>query len=115
MAELKSDRSAATADEGKQAEPTAENHLGLGVVDVPSDMQRKLRIKAGRRCAWPRARPRRPVLQEGDIVLAVNDTDVTDAAQFNKLVSRLDRKRAAGLLVRAASQTQWVAVQPASK
>lgn len=115
VAELKSDRSAATADEGKQAEPTAENHLGLGVVDVPSDMQRKLRIKGGAQVRVAEGAAAQAGLQEGDIVLAVNDTDVTDAAQFNKLVSRLDKKKAAGLLVRRGDQTQWVAVQPASK
>lgn len=115
VAELKSDRSAATADEGKQAEPTAENHLGLGVVDVPSDTQRKLRIKGGAQVRVAEGAAAQAGLQEGDIVLAVNDTDVTDAAQFNKLVSRLDKKKAAGLLVRRGDQTQWVAVQPASK
>ena len=53
-------------------------------------------------------------LQEGDIVLALNDTDVTGAKQFGELVAKLDKARAVGLLVRRGEQTQWVAV-PASK
>ena len=53
-------------------------------------------------------------LQEGDIVLALNDTDVTGAKQFAELVGKLDKGRAVGLLVRRGEQTQWVAV-PASK
>jgi len=101
---------------GKPAAPAPEatNALGLGVVDVPADVQKKLRIKGGVQVKIAEGAAAKAGLQEGDIVLALNDTDVTGAKQFGELVSKLDKGRAAGLLVRRGDQTQWVAV-PASK
>lgn len=100
----------------KAATPAPEitNALGLGVVDVPADVQKKLRIKGGVQVKVAEGAAAKAGLQEGDIVLALNDTDVTGAKQFAELVGKLDKGRAAGLLVRRGEQTQWVAV-PASK
>ncbi|WMD18020.1 DegQ family serine endoprotease [Achromobacter seleniivolatilans] len=105
-----------TAAAGKKAAPVPEvtNALGLGVVDVPADTQKKLRIKGGVQVKVAEGAAAKAGLQEGDIVLALNDTDVTGSKQFAELVGKLDKGRSAGLLVRRGEQTQWVAV-PASK
>ena len=100
--------------EGRGASPDVTNALGLGVVDVPAEVQRKLRIKGGVQVKIAEGTAAKAGLQEGDIVLALNDTDVTGAKQFGELVAKLDKGRAVGLLVRRGEQTQWVAV-PASK
>ncbi|MFA4912909.1 MAG: PDZ domain-containing protein, partial [Burkholderiaceae bacterium] len=50
-------------------------------------------------------------IAEGDIILAVNQTDVTGVAQFNKLAAGLEKGRSAGVLVRRGDVTLWVAVQ----
>jgi len=49
---------------------------------------------------------------EGDIILAVNNTDIANAAQFAKVVAGLDKARAAALLVMRGEQSQWVTVTP---
>ena len=89
------------------------NALGLGVVDVPAEVQRKLRIKGGVQVKIAEGTAAKAGLQEGDIVLALNDTDVTGAKQFGELVAKLDKARGgpAGPSRRADA---WVAV-PASK
>lgn len=101
---------------GKKAapEPEVTNALGLSVIDVPADVQKKLRIKGGVQVKVADGAAGKAGLQEGDIVLALNDTDVTGAKQFGELVAKLDKSRATGLLVRRGDQTQWVAV-PAGK
>lgn len=105
-----------TAAAGKKAapEPEVTNALGLSVIDVPADIQKKLRIKGGVQVKVADGAAAKAGLQEGDIVLALNDTDVTGAKQFGELVGKLDKSRATGLLVRRGDQTQWVAV-PAGK
>ncbi|SIT26213.1 DegQ family serine endoprotease [Achromobacter sp. MFA1 R4] len=105
-----------TAAAGKKAapEPEVTNALGLSVVDVPADVQKKLRIKGGVQVKVAEGAAAKAGLQDGDIVLALNDTDVTGAKQFGELVAKLDKGRATGLLVRRGDQTQWVAV-PAAK
>ena len=105
---------AAAAGKKPAPEPEVTNALGLGVIDVPADTQKKLRIKGGVQVKVADGAAAKAGLQEGDIVLALNDTDVTGAKQFGELVAKLDKSRATGLLVRRGDQTQWVAV-PASK
>lgn len=99
---------------GATSGPEVTNALGLGVVDVPAEVQKKLRIKGGVQVKAVAGAASKAGLREGDIVLALNDTDVTSAKQFAELVGKLDKGRAVGLLVRRGEQTQWVAV-PASK
>jgi len=104
---------AAASSDKAPAEPEhAGNALGLRVVDVPADVQRKLGIKGGVQVRAADGVAGAAGLQPGDIVLAVNNTDVTGAEQFNKLVDKLPKGKAAGLLVRRGDQTQWVAVEP---
>ncbi|WP_260986373.1 DegQ family serine endoprotease [Bordetella genomosp. 13] len=112
VGEIPSEKTAAKgAAETPPKAPSADNVLGVGVADVPADMQRKLRIKGGVLVKVAKAPAATAGLQENDVILAVNDSDVTDAAQFGKLVAKLDKGKAVGLLVRRGDQTQWVAVQ----
>ncbi|MFJ3463972.1 DegQ family serine endoprotease [Achromobacter spanius] len=113
VGEIPTEKAAAAAKK-PAPEPEVTNALGLGVIDVPADTQKKLRIKGGVQVKVADGAAAKAGLQEGDIVLALNDTDVTGAKQFGELVAKLDKSRATGLLVRRGDQTQWVAV-PASK
>jgi len=98
-------------DDAPPKQPSADNVLGLGVADVPAELRSKLRIKGGVLVKVAKGVSAQAGLQEDDVILAVNDSDVTGAEQFAKLVSRLDKRKAVGLLVRRGDQTQWVAVQ----
>lgn len=112
VGELKSE--ASNSDAGRQSEPehSDSNSLGLGVSDVPSDVQRRLGIKGGVQVRTVTGAAEMAGLQPGDIVLAVNNTDVTGAKQFKSLVDKLPKGKAAGLLVRRGDLAQWVAIEP---
>ncbi len=113
VAEIPTEKAASAK---KKVDPVVEetNALGLNVIDVPADSQRKLRIKGGVQVRVAEGVAAKAGIQEGDILLAVNDIDVTGAKQFGELVAKLDKGKTVGLLVRRGDQTQWVAV-PASK
>ncbi|WP_028356354.1 DegQ family serine endoprotease [Bordetella petrii] len=111
VGELTSTAAAADAQQEAVPEQTG-NALGLGVVDVPAEVQRKLGIKGGVQVRVADGAAAMAGLRPGDIVLAINNTDVTGASQFQDLVKRLPKGKAAGLLVRRGDQTQWVAVEP---
>src|SRR5690554_6823923 len=51
-------------------------------------------------------------LAEGDIILTINDTDITDLKQYAKVVEGLDTSKAAAILVLRNNQTQWIALTP---
>ncbi|HEX8027346.1 MAG TPA: PDZ domain-containing protein, partial [Vicinamibacterales bacterium] len=53
-------------------------------------------------------------LQEGDVVLQLNNTEVKDAKQFNALVAKLDPKKPSVLLVRRGDATQFVSLRPSA-
>jgi serine protease Do len=51
-------------------------------------------------------------IQQGDIILRINDTDITSPEQFARVVKGLDKSRPAVLLVSRDQQSQWVIVKP---
>jgi serine protease Do len=112
VAEITPPKVAAAEKSDPKKEPTASTALGLTVVEVPAEIQRKMKIKGGvlvRQASGPAGRAG---ITEGDIVLAINDTDITSPDQFVKVVGKIDKSKSLGLLVRRGDQTQWVAVQP---
>ena len=109
VAELKT---GSTPDDAPaEAAPGVTNALGLDVTEVPAEVQRKLRIKGGVLVRSVTGASDNAGIAEGDIILAVNQTDVTGVAQFNKLAAGLEKGRSAGVLVRRGDVTLWVAVQ----
>ena len=91
---------------------TPADALGLKVTDVPEAVQAKEKISGGVQVSEVDEPATTAGILEGDIILTVNDVDVTDAKQFAKLVGQLNKSRAAALLVLRDSQSQWVPVTP---
>ena len=112
VAELKADKTAAATPPvtPKAAEPVT-TVLGMEVTPVKEDVQKKLRIKGGVQVTAVAAPASKAGVVEGDIILAVNDTDITTPAQFAKVVAGFDQSRPVGLMVRTGEQTRWVAVR----
>jgi len=95
-----------------QQTPAAADALGLTVVDVPQDVREKQRIRGGVQVERVEPPAASAGILEGDIILAVNNTDVVNAAQFTTVVAGLNKSRAAALLVMRGEQSQWVTVTP---
>lgn len=51
-------------------------------------------------------------IQPGDIILRINDSDITSPQQFARIVKGLDKSHPAVLLVSRDQQSQWVIVKP---
>ena len=111
VAELKADKTAAAAPATSKAPEPVTTVLGMAVTPVAEDVQKKLRIKGGVQVTSVEAPASTAGVVEGDIILAVNDTDITTPAQFAKVVAGLDQSRPVGLMVRTGDQTRWVAVR----
>lgn len=111
VAELKADKTAAAAPVPTKAPEPVTTVLGMAVTPVSEEIQKKLRIKGGVQVTSVEAPASKAGVAEGDIILAVNDTDITTPAQFAKVVAGLDQSRPVGLMVRTGDQTRWVAVR----
>jgi serine protease Do len=111
VAELKADKTAAAEPASSKPAEAVTTVLGMEVTPVKEDVQKKLRIKGGVQVTSVQAPASTAGVAEGDIILAVNDTDITSPAQFAKVVAGLDQSRPVGLMVRTGDQTRWVAVR----
>ena len=108
VAESESEASpAASTPDAAQKTP-----LGLSVSTLPEATRRELRVSGGVKVEAVEGAAARAGLREGDIVLSVNNTDVTDARQFATLVSRLDRHKRVTLLVRRGEWANYVVITP---
>ena len=113
VTELKAERTAeAPAPKDKPATAQTEV-LGMTVVPVAADAQKKLRIKGGVQVTSVSGPAATAGIAEGDIILAANDSDITSPEQFAKVIAGVDKSRPVGLMVRTGDQTRWVAVTPA--
>ncbi len=86
--------------------------IGATVSDLSEPRRRELRLRGGVVVDAVEGAAARAGLREGDIVLSVNNVDVTDARQFNTLVARGDRNRPLSLLVRRGDWVNFVIVRP---
>jgi serine protease Do len=112
IAEIKAEKTA-EAPAAPKAVETQKVVLGMTLVPVAADVQKKLRIKGGVQVTTVGAPASTAGIVEGDIILAANDTDITSPEQFAKVIDGLDSSRPVGLMVRSGDQTRWVAVNTA--
>ncbi|WP_167752854.1 DegQ family serine endoprotease [Pusillimonas caeni] len=91
---------------------TTADSLGLTVADVPEAARKQAGIKGGVQVSQSQGPAAAAGIVPGDVILTVNNEDITDAAQFAKVVKGLDKNRAAAMLIWRDGQTQWVPVTP---
>ncbi|CAM3819775.1 HtrA protease/chaperone protein OS=Castellaniella defragrans (strain DSM / CCUG 39792 / 65Phen)OX=1437824 GN=BN940_05451 PE=3 SV=1 [Castellaniella denitrificans] len=105
VAEL-DDKAAARNDEGPAAGDGADR-LGLKVKALPADAgdQGVLVDQAEGAAAEAGIEP-------GDVILRINDTDISSPKQYAQIVKGLDKSRPAVLLVSRDQQSQWVIIKP---
>ena len=94
------------------APPKAANALGLVVADIAPERKQQLRLRNGVAVESAEGAAARAGIRTGDIVMTLNNQEVTSARQFAELVAKLDRSRTAVLLVRRGDNAQFVPVRP---
>jgi serine protease Do len=93
----------------------AANALGLVVADIPEERRNQLRIKGGVLVESADGAAQRAGVRAGDVILSLNNADVTSAAQFNEAVAKLDRSKTQLLLVRRGDSAQYVPIRPSGQ
>jgi len=113
IAELEPDgKGVAKSTKKQKVEPGSANALGLSVSDLTAAQLKELNIEGGVGVDATEGAAARAGIRAGDILLRLNNTDIKDARQFNALVSKLDTKKPALLLVRRGDASQFVIVKP---
>jgi serine protease Do len=112
VGELKPEAPKASPEGPSESAPTSLDSLGLRVKPVPQEIRAKQHIKGGVLVTEAGDPAATEGISKGDIILTVNNVDVTDTDQFAKLVSKLSSSHPAALLVLRDGLTQWVTVTP---
>jgi len=54
-------------------------------------------------------------LRDGDVIVALDNTEVSDAKQFNALVAKADKSKPISVMVRRGEWTNYLVIRPASR
>lgn len=94
---------------------SAVDALGVSVRSLTEAERSRLNVPGGVQITRVEGAAASAGLVPGDVILTVNNTDVTDAQQYAKLVDALAPSRPAALLVVRSGQSQWITLTPAKK
>lgn len=114
IAEMEQEKVAKKEDKKPKAE-VPPNALGLVVADLTEAQKKELKIDGGVLIDSVDGSASRVGLRPGDVILRLNNVDVKDVRQFNALVTKLDPKKMAVLLVRRGDSSQFVPIRPNSR
>jgi serine protease Do len=113
IVELQDEKSpAAKATPKKPAPDQAPNALGLHVSDLTAAQKRELKTEAGVLVEFAEGRAASAGIRQGDVILQMNNVEITGAAQFNGLVAKLDVKKPVALLVRRDNVSRYLVIRP---
>ena len=110
---------AAGAGDGAAAEPGQQalsvDVLGLAVSDLSRSQREQLRVRGGVVVETAEGPAARAGIREGDILLSLNNQEITSASQFAGIVASLDPARTAVVLVRRGDAAQFVPLRPEAR
>lgn len=111
VAEVEPDRAPRTAQAESKPQATAST-LGIGVSDLSEAQKRELKLKNGVRVEVAEGAAARAGLREGDVILSLDNTEITSARQFESVVTKLDKSRAVTALVRRGDTVNFLIIRP---
>ncbi|MBA2690140.1 MAG: DegQ family serine endoprotease [Burkholderiales bacterium] len=99
----------------KTEEPAPPNKFGLVLADLSAEQRKELNENRGVLVEDAQGAAARAGIQRGDVIMAVNNTDVRSVPEFNQLMAKLDPKRNVALLVKRGERTLYVAIRAGEK
>ena len=107
-----------TAAQGKsepQQPVQPKTAIGLAVSDLSDVQKRELKLRGGVRVETAEGAATRAGLRDGDVIVTLDNTEVTDAKQFNALVAKLDKTKPVSVMVRRGEWTNYLVIRPVAR
>jgi serine protease Do len=105
-------RRTAEREENKPAAP-AVSAIGLVVADLTDAQKRELKVRGGVRVESAEGAAARAGVREGDVLLSIDNTEISGAKQFEALAAKLDRSKPTTVLVRRGDVVSFIVIRPA--
>jgi len=101
----------AQAEPGGSAAPV-KSALGITASDLSDAQKRDLKLKGGVRVDAVEGAAARAGLREGDVILSVDNTEITDLRQFATVAAKVEKSRAVSVLVRRGEWVNYLVIRP---
>jgi len=103
-------RRVAQATDAQPVQP--KTAIGLAVSDLTETQKRELKLRGGVRVETAEGAAARAGLREGDVIVTLDNTEVSDAKQFNALAAKVDKTRQISVMVRRGEWTNYLVIRP---
>jgi serine protease Do len=117
IAEIEPERPArrvAAPEEPPRASAAAQA-LGLAVSELSDAQKRELKLPGGVRVESATEAAARAGLREGDVILAIGNTEVANVREFEAAVARVDRSKPIPILLRRGEMATYLLIRPAPR
>ncbi len=118
IAEIEPDKPSKRASDrdetpAKPPASAAAKSLGLAVSDLTDVQKKELKLKGGVKVDAASDAAARAGLREGDIILAVGNSDISNAREFESAIGKADKSKALSVLFRRGDWAQYALIRPA--
>ena len=111
VAEVEPEVAKKTTEREVKPQPGVET-LGIAVVDLTDVQKRELKLKNGVRVETAEGAAARAGIREADVILSIDNVEITSAKQFETMVTKLDKSRAVTALVRRGDSVNFSIIKP---
>lgn len=106
-------RSSTTPAEPARAQTPAAQSLGLVVSELTEAQKREAKVKGGVKVDAVTEAAERAGIREGDIIVAIGNTEVTSVREFEAVIARVDKSKAVPVLLRRGELASYLLIRPA--
>jgi serine protease Do len=94
-------------------QPSAVGSLGVSVTDLTDAQRKELKVKGGVRVETVDGAAAKAGVREGDVILSLDNTEITSVKQFEGLAAKIDKSKAVTALVRRGDSVNFIIIKPA--
>jgi serine protease Do len=100
------------ADAGAAGAAAGKTALGLTVSELNDAAKRELKLRGGVKVDAVDGAAARAGLREGDVILALDNTEIADVKQFLAVAAKAEKARAVSVMVRRGEWVNYLVIRP---
>ncbi|MEO7116261.1 MAG: Do family serine endopeptidase, partial [Caldimonas sp.] len=112
VAELEPERVVARKPPDREKPASPVGSFGIGVSDLTDAQKRDSKTRGGVHVDTAEGAATRAGVKENDIIVTVDNVEITSAKQFEAVIAKLDKAKAVTLLIRTGETARFVIVKP---